>query len=335
MSSNRRYYKAGVKEALFMLSRGRCYAPKCPQRVLRMVDDDPSINIQVAHIHGLNDGSARYDRRIPVERRNSFGNLLLLCQAHHGPVDDKSKQDKYTVKLLEQWKTAREGHFEAELAGLDVLTKDDVETMLVAAVTDTKDEILDAIDEVAAISKNTADTLRALVKESFDRPYLDLDAIAMLADSATSLQHLPDTATLLASAASGLRNLEDSAGILLDASRTLANLEDDASGLRQAATDINNAITGAHSSAWETPNTHLEALEDASYPLAAIATRIEQAAESAAQSAQVIDTAEHGPIIQQVDDGRHWLYFRWGLGVGATVVLAVVIFVVLYINKGA
>jgi hypothetical protein len=69
--------------------------------------------------------------------------------------------------------------------------------------------------------------------------------------------------------------------------------------------------------------------------LAAIATRIEQAAKSAAQSAQVIDTAEYGPVIQQVDDGRHWLYFRWGLGVGTTVVLAIVIFVALYVNKGA
>jgi hypothetical protein len=46
----------------------------------------------------------------------------------------------------------------------------------------------------------------------------------------------------------------------------------------------------------------------------------------------VIDTAEYGPIIQQVDDGRHWLYFRWGLGVGTTVVLAIV---ALYVNKGA
>lgn len=100
MSGHSRYYKAGVREALFMLSRGRCYAPKCPQRVLRMVDDDPSVNIQIAHINGLNPGSARYEGSLPVEKRNSFGNLLLLCQAHHGPVDDKSKEDKYKEKVL-------------------------------------------------------------------------------------------------------------------------------------------------------------------------------------------------------------------------------------------
>lgn len=34
VSGHSRHYKARVREALFMLSRGRCYAPTCPQRVL-------------------------------------------------------------------------------------------------------------------------------------------------------------------------------------------------------------------------------------------------------------------------------------------------------------
>ncbi len=199
VSGQRRYYKAGVREALFMLSRGRCYAPKCPQRVLRMVDDDPSVNIQIAHINGLNPGSARYDSRLPVEKRNSFGNLLLLCQAHHGPVDDKSKEDKYTKKVLLGWKKDREGAFYQQLAGLDVLGVEDLEAMLVSAVTETKQEILHAIDQVApTVSANVVTTLRKLMAETFDQPYLDLDAVAMLADAASSLRHLPDSAPMLA-----------------------------------------------------------------------------------------------------------------------------------------
>jgi hypothetical protein len=334
VTRHRRYYKAGVKEALFMLSRGRCYAPKCPQRVLRMVDDDPSVNIEVAHIHGLNTGSARFDERISLAVRNSFGNLLLLCQAHHGPVDDPAKQHKYTVKLLKKWKTAREGDFEGQLAGLDVLSREDVEAMLVSAVTDTKNEILHAIDVVATISKDTADTLRALVKESFDRPYLDLDAVAMLADSAISLRHLPDTAGTLASAAGQLANLEGTARILLQAAEKWDDPPVDAYALREAATELNTALGQAHSATWGPQDSHIEAIENASFYLTNIVTRIERAAEASAASAEVIDNADHGVIIQQIDDGRHWLYFRWGLGLGAGLVAAIAIFIAVYINKG-
>lgn len=36
--SNDRYYTAGTKEALFMLSRGYCYEPTCKERVMRWTE---------------------------------------------------------------------------------------------------------------------------------------------------------------------------------------------------------------------------------------------------------------------------------------------------------
>ncbi|MEV4050780.1 hypothetical protein AB0J55_06290 [Amycolatopsis sp. NPDC049688] len=331
MSERSRYYKAGVREALFMLSRGRCYAPKCSQRVLRIVDDDPSINIQIAHINGLKPGSARFDPTIPVKTLNSFGNLLLLCQSHHRPVDDKAKEDKYPKKLLLNWKKDREVGAYSQLAGLDILGKDELEAMLVSAVVDTKDEILEAIDEVAMISKSTAATLRDLVKESFDSPYLDLDAVALLADSAASLRHLPDSAAILNDAAGRLRDLADSAATLNDAASKLSNAADNAGMLHSAASNLSSAFTSAmnNDTAYEIRQVKSE-VEAASQQLSQVVEEINEATRYASQ-------AEYGnTIIEQVDDGRNWLYFKWGLGTGAVAVtvLAILITIMIVQSKG-
>lgn len=327
MSGHSRYYKAGVREALFMLSRGRCYTPKCPQRVLRIVDDDPSVNIQIAHINGLNPGSARYDPNLPVEQRNSFGNLLLLCQAHHGPVDDKAKEDRYTKKVLLEWKKDREGAFHQQLAGLDVLGVEDLEAMLVSAVTETKQEILHAIDQVApTVSATVVTTLHKLMAETFDQPYLDWDAIAMLADAALSLRHLPDSASRLADAAGVLRHLEDNASLLLDAAGRLRNIEDSASQLRSAATDLSMSLNRAPSPdpyLWASPHADIDGV---TRDLSDVTTRIESVARS-------LDDARYGANIQTITDDRRKLIFKWGFASGAAVILMLVILVVVLIYQ--
>jgi hypothetical protein len=331
VSDRSRYYKVGVREALFMLSRGRCYAPKCPQRVLRMVDEEPSINIQIAHINGLNRGSARFDASIPVRELNSFGNLLLLYQAHHGPVDDRSKEAKYPKKLLLAWKLDREGEGYEQLARLDVLGADDLEQILTSVVADAKDELLTAIDEVATISKSTAALLRKLVEENFDRPYLDIDAVAMLADSAASLRHLPDSAALLSVAARRLSDLTDSAAMLDRAASTLTNAMDHAGMIRSAASDLASAFNLSIDSSTAYDIQHATTgIETASRELSRVVVEINDAARSASE-------AEYGgPIIQQVDDGRHWQFFKWGLGTGAAAVavLAILITIIVIQNKG-
>lgn len=348
MKERRRYYKRGVREALFMLSRGRCYAPKCPQRVLRMVDDDPSINIQIAHINGLNLDSARFDPAISVEKLNSFGNLILLCQAHHGPADDKSKEEKYPKKLLLQWKKDREGEAYDQLAGLDILGKDELQAMLVSAVTETKDEILEAIDEVDQSSKETAAILRKLVKENFDRPYLDLDAIAMLSDSARELRHLPDSAVLLSGAAGSLRGLTDDAELLHSAASQLSNLSDTIGVLGSASARLSNVADNAgtlHSAASELASAFSSANDNSTaYDIRKAKASVEAASQQLSQVVVEINAAVRtateseygGPIIQQVDDGRHWQFFKWGLGTGAiaVAVLAILIAIIIVQHKG-
>lgn len=323
MTPKRRYYSAGVREALFMVSRGRCYVPGCSQRVLKMVDDDPSINVHIAHICAHSVDGPRFNEFLTERQCRSFGNLLLLCQAHHTPVDDKTKEDKYTVALLTEWKHQREGNFYQKLAGLDVLGREDLERLMAEAVTDTKTEILTAIAVVESTSKDTAATLQHLVAEMFDRPYLDLDAVAMLSDAAYALRHLQDSAPMLSDAAATLRNLEENASILLQASKNLGSMDAGSEGIHQSVVHLGELLQHAN---WGNTENYL-ADSEVRDQISAICTAAAQLELAAIELHSVSDeSAVHS---------RNWLYFRWGLGIGAAVVIAIVIAFVVYQNRGA
>jgi len=88
-------------------------------------------------------------------------------------VDRKSNEKKYPKELLLRWKRDREGDLAVQLNGLPGLDDDKLQDMMAAVVIETKNDIAVAIDELATISSDTADTLRALVAETFDRPYLE------------------------------------------------------------------------------------------------------------------------------------------------------------------
>src|SRR6266851_3483611 len=118
MKSDRHSYPAGTREALFMLSRGQCYEPRCGARVMRCVDGRWRTNAHIAHICGLNKTSARFDESMTVEERNSFGNLLLLCKPHHDQVDSRALEGRFPEELLISWKTAREGGYADDLLEL-------------------------------------------------------------------------------------------------------------------------------------------------------------------------------------------------------------------------
>ena len=67
--------------ALWTVSNGRCYAPDCVMPVVLEVR--PGVyqkNSQVAHIYGIRPGTPRYRPDMPARERDSFANLLLLCQ---------------------------------------------------------------------------------------------------------------------------------------------------------------------------------------------------------------------------------------------------------------
>jgi hypothetical protein len=143
---------------------------------------------EVAHIHGLNKGSRRYDEKIPEPDRNSFKNLLLLCEKHHKLVDGKDTWTNYPVVTLIAWKQDREGDLAGELGQLDWITPDTLHDLMAEAIEDTQSRILEAIDGISTVSGETLAMLKALVAETLKLPYLNPDDVASLERSADVLQ---------------------------------------------------------------------------------------------------------------------------------------------------
>lgn len=107
MAGGPRAYGSGVEKALYRLSRGTCYFPDCARRIIEVVEGEPMVAVDIAHIYGANPGSARYEASMTDEERRAFGNLILLCGPHHKLVDGR-RRDDFSPELLERWKSENE-----------------------------------------------------------------------------------------------------------------------------------------------------------------------------------------------------------------------------------
>lgn len=236
-----RDYSEVTKKALFALSRGQCYEPHCSEHVVQMAGDTPIVKVEIAHIRAAKKNGPRYDEDMSEQARKSFPNLLLLCVFHHKLVDRKPTGDNYSVECLQEWKMQREGELSHDLS---TLTEDDLTEALGATlqeiIGETKDELLAAITKVEDVSHESAQLLRTLVTETFDRPYLDADAIASLAETARVFNNLPDYAPMLLESSRGLDHLPDYAPMLNESSRSLNYLPDYVSILREATQGLLN-----------------------------------------------------------------------------------------------
>jgi hypothetical protein len=192
-----------------------------------MSGQNPIVSVQIAHICAVEEDGARYDKRMTEDERRSFPNLILLCLYHHSLIDGKSTRRYYSVDLLHEWKTSRESNLPASL---DDLTESDLEALLASTVerviTDTKVEVLAAISSVKNISAGTASLLKKLADETFNRPELDLDAVASLADSAQVFEQVADYVPMLHESSRALTVLPDYVPMLSESSRALTVLPD-------------------------------------------------------------------------------------------------------------
>ena len=130
MTDGPRNYSAGTKAALFALGKGTCYFPSCDKPVLEKVGEAFVIAMQIAHIKGANEGSARYDPEMTDEERAAFSNLLLLCTTHHKVIDGP-RSAEYPAELLREWKATHEQKIEGLPAS--GITADNLEQLLEAA----------------------------------------------------------------------------------------------------------------------------------------------------------------------------------------------------------
>lgn len=102
-----RDYSSGTRAALFHLARGTCFFPDCDVTVISQVGDHHIVGVEIAHIHGANEGSARYVESMTDEERAAFENLILLCTAHHKLVD-RLAPGEYPAEVLRGWKEMSE-----------------------------------------------------------------------------------------------------------------------------------------------------------------------------------------------------------------------------------
>jgi hypothetical protein len=104
-----RAYKRPVLLALFGLSKATCYwpEPQCGMPGFAMVQGQPVMNLQIAHIHAARPDGPRYRPDMTDEQRRDFSNLIMLCTPHHTYVD-KVAPGNFPPETLRQWKADKE-----------------------------------------------------------------------------------------------------------------------------------------------------------------------------------------------------------------------------------
>ncbi|QTA36735.1 HNH endonuclease [Streptomyces sp. CA-256286] len=161
VSQPRRSYSNATIAALTTLARGGCYYPGCNVPILRLIDGEPFLNLEIAHIRAFEDNGPRPEEGLDIRGRNSFGNLILLCTPHHKLVDGP-RSGEFPVETLDSWKDARESEGINALAGLTDLTEDKLASMIQEAQYELVERLEPALDEFA----RTAPELAALLRTS-------------------------------------------------------------------------------------------------------------------------------------------------------------------------
>lgn len=222
-----RNYRTGVTAALMAFGTGRCYYPGCDVPLIKFVDDEPWLQLEIAHIRGLNPGSARYEIAMTDRDRNAFGNLVLLCAVHHKHVDRYPVE--YSVADLLAWKATAEQETPSPFEGAVNIADDAslqalIDTQFAAGL----DRLDRAVDRLEDLDKEAANLLRPLLQhlqaQQVSHPYLD-EGIVLTLDDAT-------------------RRLVEAEGIALSldsASRRLQGIGDIVQQARSAATALNSA----------------------------------------------------------------------------------------------
>lgn len=113
---------------LWSNAAGRCSFPSCDKRltVEQAAESAPYTLGEMAHINGKNPGSNRHEATQPVEERDLYENLILLCPNHHTEIDKPENEERYPVDWLISEKLRHEQNVLAALAPNKVSTIDEL-----------------------------------------------------------------------------------------------------------------------------------------------------------------------------------------------------------------
>lgn len=209
-----RHYTQAARAALWVVSRGTCYAPKCFEPAVRMLDGVPYVNLEIAHIHALEDSGPRAIRTMPLSERNAYTNLLLLCVPHHTRVDHDVAD--YSAEILRMWKSDREGNLAPDLSTITNLTQGMLQDVIKDVIGDVSDRLEAAVERLEGIAPELANTVSMFIDTVgvTPGPMMDPDLVVWAHDASVGLRHLEETAPLLADAADKLRDLPSMVDVL-------------------------------------------------------------------------------------------------------------------------
>lgn len=114
------------------MAKGDCNFPGCARKIVEEIDGKPIVAFTVAHIRGVQVGSARYDEAMHGTEGSAFGNLILWCTSHRKFADELHSEN-FPVDLLERWKHQDEADSGEEI--LEILTGSNLQKMLSTAFT--------------------------------------------------------------------------------------------------------------------------------------------------------------------------------------------------------
>jgi len=123
----------GVKHQKILWGRAaaKCSFPDCRKSLSVESEDEPETVGAMAHIVGESLEGPRGDSDLPLEERNSYSNLILLCSHHHDLID--TQKSLYSIEYLHQIKTDHEEWVRESLAG----SADNPDELVAADVIDT------------------------------------------------------------------------------------------------------------------------------------------------------------------------------------------------------
>lgn len=152
-------FKAAVKKQLALRVNYLCSNPKCHALTVGAKQEatkSQSIGV-AAHICAASSQGPRYDEAMSVDERICINNGIWLCYNCATKIDNDEK--RYSVKQLQGWKASTE-QFVSEQQGKRLVTKEDVQETLVAALTgNAKRLIPDAISNIHEASSKTLEHL--------------------------------------------------------------------------------------------------------------------------------------------------------------------------------
>lgn len=115
-----------VKTRKFLWGRSGNRCAMCKDKIELIVDigpqGDASIIGEEAHIVARKTTGPRGESHLPLERRNDYDNLILLCRNHHKIIDDNPEE--YPIDLLQKIKIDHQNWVKENLETDSELEKD-------------------------------------------------------------------------------------------------------------------------------------------------------------------------------------------------------------------